>query len=380
MKVRLPKGLQKALEARHTSGALRSLQTSRGFVDLCSNDYLGLARILAMQAGEPSIGPGATGSRLVSGNTPDHEALERFLASFHGTESALLFGSGYEANIGLLGCLGSRTDTIVYDELCHASMRDGIRLSTARAFSFRHNDLDDLTSKLNAARGDVFVVVESVYSMDGDLAPLRELAELCTLRGAFLVVDEAHATGVYGDKGEGLVQALGLTDSLFARVHTFGKALGFRGAAVVGSRELHSYLQNFARSFIYSTAPDAGTLATISTAYGLQAEMKRERGALRELISQFRDLTRVFPNLSFLQSESPIQGVIIPGNERVLRVEEALAAGGFSARAIRSPTVPQGAERIRLCLHAFNTRDEIERALSIIASAVSEEVCSAHGA
>jgi 8-amino-7-oxononanoate synthase len=370
MKAPVPNGIISALNERRRSGALRTLIPHSSGVDLCSNDYLGLARIL--QTGATGTG-GATGSRLVSGNSNMHEELEHFLAAFHGAEGALLFGSGYEANLGLLGSLGKRTDTIIYDELIHASMRDGARLSPARSFSFRHNDPLDLRTKIANARGEVYVTVESLYSMDGDRAPLSEILSVCEEKGAFLLVDEAHATGVYGAHGEGIVQEQGLEDRVFARVHTFGKALGYRGAVVVGSEPLRSYLINFARSFIYSTAPDTATLETIRRAYELQASMTEERTQLKERITFFRDCAKSYPHLRFLESDSPIQGIILPGNDTVLRTEEKLASCGFFARAIRSPTVPIGQERLRLCLHAFNTHREIADALEIVASSQPRE-------
>ena len=377
-----PQGILNALAERQAAQALRRLvplDLGAG-VDLCSNDYLGLARFLgerdALQQVVlrqlPQNGVlGATGSRLVSGSSKAHCDLEHFIAQQHDCEAALLFGSGYEANLGLLGAIGSRSDTIIYDKLLHASMRDGVRLSLARSFSFKHNDLGDLRDKLMNARGERFVAVESLYSMDGDYAPLGELCAVCEEFGAFLIVDEAHATGVFGEQGQGLVQQAGLQERVFARVHTFGKALGFRGAVVVGSETLREYLINFARTFVYSTAPDLLSLALVRRAYEVSASMSRERSMLAALIEQVRALRGDFPNLEFIDSTSPIQGVIISGNDRVLAVEERLWAEGFFARAIRSPTVPLGRERIRLCIHAFNSIGEVRAALSVISAVLT---------
>ena len=380
MEDRNPKSIQEALRHRRETQALRRLVPVCGGVDLCSNDYLGLSRKLAELnlALESKHGMmGATGSRLVSGTTQAHEDLEDFLSQFHNASASLLFGSGYEANLGLLGSIGTRHDTIIYDEYLHASMRDGIRLSNARSYSFRHNDIEDLRRKISAARGDVFVAVESLYSMDGDTAPLRALCELCNEVGAHLIVDEAHATGVFGDHGEGLVQSLGLSSSVFARVHTFGKAVGYRGAIVVGSETLREFLINFARPFIYSTAPDLMTVRYIDVAYRLMSKAHQERAALRALVDGMRDLQRECISLKFLASDTPIQGVIIPTNEAVLAAEARLQDAGFFAKAIRSPTVPQGSERIRLCLHSFNTLEEVRESLAIIANVKAVEV--AHG-
>jgi 8-amino-7-oxononanoate synthase len=354
-----------ALSERESAGALRKLFDVEGRIDLCSNDYLGVSRKL-MQESIPLVDRiGATGSRLVSGDSPAHEELEAFLAQFHLTEAALVFGSGYEANLGLLSCLAGRGDTILFDDLCHASMRDGIRLSFARSYSFRHNDLDDLRLKLKSARGECFIAVESVYSMDGDRAPLRELCQIAEECGAYLIVDEAHATGIFGVCGEGLVQREGLSERVFARVHTFGKALGYRGACVVGSKDLRDYLINFARPFIYSTAPDALSLVVMRRAYEYAREAMSERKDLWELVAQFRNLRSEFPALEFLDAESPIQGIVIPGNRAVLGAERALLADGYAVRAIRSPTVPAGRERLRICLHSYNSIEEIRDVLTI---------------
>lgn len=379
MKPALPTSIVNALSERKHEVALRTLAINRGGVDLCSNDYLGLARVLGRQRSTGTNFGGATGSRLVSGNTEEHEELESFLAEFHASQGALLFGSGYEANIGLLSALGSRHDTVIYDELVHASMRDGVRLGQARSYSFRHNDPQDLRQKLKAARGEVYVAVESLYSMDGHQAPLREIAEVCRESGAFLIVDEAHATGVFGAQGEGLVEFHGLCNAVFARVHTFGKALGIRGGVVVGPAGLRHYLINFSRPFMYSTAPDARTLTTIRAAYELQAGMQAERRALFSLIRAFRAMRHEFPGLNFLESESPIQGIVVPGNPSVVAVEEALAQQGYFARAIRSPTVPRGTERLRLCLHAFNAEDELREALAVVQAALVPNSVVVHG-
>lgn len=379
MKPTPPKSILNALERRRKEDALRCLTVNQGGVDLCSNDYLGLARRLAKQAIPCQEMRGATGSRLVSGNTCEHEALEDFVAAFHCAESALLFGSGYEANVGLLSALGGRHDTVIYDELVHASVRDGVRLGLARSCSFRHNDVQHLREKINAARGEVYVAVESLYSMDGHEAPLRDLVDVCCEKGAFLIVDEAHATGVFGQRGEALVQSLGLEDSVFARVHTFGKALGFRGGVVLGAGQLRQYLINFSRPFIYSTAPDAASLATIRLAYELQAGMQAERAELFSLVARFRALRANFPSLQLLESCSPIQGILVPGNRAVLLAEQALAERGLFARAIRSPTVPAGSERLRICLHAFNSEEEVCSALGVVQDTLSREAQASNG-
>lgn len=381
MSARIPKTVLDALAERRATDALRALVPVEG-VDLCSNDYLGIARELAnlvpcLAAVKEAGVLGSTGSRLVSGTTGRHEAVEELLARFHRSEAALLLGSGYEANLGLLGSLGSRHCTILYDELVHASMRDGIRLSAARSYSFRHNDLEDLSKKLAQARGECFVAVESLYSMDGDCAPLVELCELCERHGAHLIVDEAHGTGIFGPEGEGLVQSLGLEARVFARVHTFGKAVGYRGAVIVGARQLREYLVNFARPFIYSTAFDLVSLWYIETAYAIMRKAHSQRATLSGLITKYRSLADEFSQRNTLRTNSPIQAVIVPTNRAVVGVERALAQEGFFAKAIRSPTVPAGRERIRICLHSFNTEDQLRKVFEVLSRSDSGEV--AHG-
>ena len=226
--------MKQRLAERQQAGLLRVLPPPLdGLTDFCSNDYLGLAHSLEQPSTQFA---GATGSRLISGNTTAAEELEMTIAQFHGAEAALLFPSGYTANIGLLPAISTRHDTIIYDKLLHASLRDGIGLSQSKAYSFAHNDLTDLERKLQIAKGEKWVVVESVYSMDGDQAPLEAMAQLCESYDANLIVDEAHGTGVLGQRGEGLVSALGLENKVWARVHTFGKAMGSHGAAVLGSK------------------------------------------------------------------------------------------------------------------------------------------------
>ena len=232
--------LMQKLTARKEENALRSLWVNDHLIDFCSNDYLGLAKSPSQDIGFLSAAAnwGATGSRLISGHSKAAVELEQFLAQFHQAEAALVYTSGYQANLGLLSCLTTRHDTLIYDQLIHASLREGIQLANGQAFNFRHNDLDDLRDKLERAKGRKLVIVESIYSMDGDAAPLEEMISICKSLGAELLVDEAHATGVFGNEGQGLVQALGLADQVWARVHTFGKAIGAHGAVVVGSAVL----------------------------------------------------------------------------------------------------------------------------------------------
>src|SRR5436190_3874515 len=249
--------LNKKIDERKEQNSFRQLSLPKGgMIDFCSNDYLGIVKndLLNRQSRfEQPDHSGATGSRLLTGNYKLIEETEQFIANFHNAEAGLIFNSGYDANVGLLSSVPQRGDTILYDYLSHASIRDGIRLSFAQSFSFQHNDLNDLEERLKKATGNIFVVTESVFSMDGDLCPLKDLVTLCEKYNANLIIDEAHATGVIGKKGEGFVQTLNLESKVFARIHTFGKAIGVHGAIVLGSTSLRDYLINFARSFLYST-------------------------------------------------------------------------------------------------------------------------------
>lgn len=355
------------LTARKEENALRSLTVNDHLIDFCSNDYLGLARSSSEDTGFLSapVNWGATGSRLISGHSKVAAELEQFLAQFHEAEAALVYTSGYQANLGLLSCLTTRHDTLIYDQLIHASLREGIQLAPGQAFNFRHNDLEDLRDKLERAKGRKLVIVESIYSMDGDAAPLPEIVSICKSLGAELLVDEAHATGVFGNEGQGLVQALGLADQVWARVHTFGKAIGAHGAAVLGSAVLQEFLINFSRSFIYTTALPDPLLARIHWAYQEMAAGKRIV-QLRERISQFKAELNPAIAKHFIPSDSPIQCVLVPGNASAKEMARELQVAGFDIRAILSPTVPKGRERLRICLHSFNTAKQIDELTTLI--------------
>ncbi|MRG45359.1 aminotransferase class I/II-fold pyridoxal phosphate-dependent enzyme [Chitinophaga sp. SYP-B3965] len=356
--------LETALNKRREQHAFRQLRLPGGKIDFCSNDYLGLARSERVQEEALTISRqlaqvhGSGGSRLLAGNYELVEEAERVLASFHETPAGLIYNSGYDANLGLFSAVPQKGDTIIYDQLIHASIRDGVRLSAAQSFSFIHNSVEDLQKKILAVDGRVFVAVESVYSMDGDMALLAEITALCDKLGAFLIVDEAHATGVIGPKGEGLMQALGL--SCFARVHTFGKAVGCHGAIVLGSVALRDFLINFSRSFIYTTALPPHAVAVILAAYDIFPDMHLERAHLSSLIAQFR---KGVPGAA---SETPIQVVMAPGNEQARQLAHNLQQEGLDVRAILHPTVPRGQERLRVVLHSFNTAADVERLITAI--------------
>ena len=357
-----PKFLQ-LLENRKESGSYRSLSLFTDFVDFYSNDYLGLSRPSSLVSRHPSLLPctsslGSTGSRLISGNSFEAETCENFLATFFQSEAALVFNSGYDANIGLFSSVPQKGDTVIYDALIHASIRDGIRLSLAKSYSFAHNDLHDLEKKLTRSEGSVFVAVESLYSMDGDICLLDEVINLCAKYNAYLIVDEAHAVGVFGEDGKGL----SYQKEVFARIVTFGKAYGFHGAAVLGSEDVKNYLVNFARSFIYTTALPMQDYVLIQQ----QIEASSDN-TLRIQLQSNIDFFRSRLNYQGVSADnSPIQIIEVPGVENVLSLAKRLQGNNFAVKAILSPTVPEGQERIRICMHAFNTKAEIEKLTEIL--------------
>ena len=356
--------LDKKLQERNENNSLRSLILNENLIDFSSNDYLGLSQ---SEKAKQTIADyfleikdyklGSTGSRLLSGNSAFAEELEKEIAFFHQAEAGLLFNSGYDANLGLFSCVPQKGDTIICDEHIHACIIDGARLSLANRYTFVHNDLKSLENKLQNSKGNIFIAVESIYSMDGDAAPLTEIAALARKYKANLIVDEAHATGIFGKNGQGLIQHLGLENEVFARVITFGKALGCHGAVVLGSEKLKTYLINFARSFIYTTAMPLHSLVTIRAMY---VEMGKQ-----ENIQQLKNNIELFKSqlsgssLNLIESASAIQCVVIPGNEDCKDMSSRLQTNGFDVRPILSPTVAKGKERLRICLHTFNSHEEI---------------------
>ena len=358
--------LQQKLLNRKEQNAFRQLRLPENKIDFCSNDYLGIVKNNVLNHLSPDIGSlatGSTGSRLLAGNYTLIENTEKQIASFHSSEEAVIYNSGYDANVGVLSCVPQRGDTVLYDYLSHASIRDGIRLSFAQSFSFAHNNLTELEVLLKKAKGNVFVVTESVFSMDGDTCPLTAITALCKQYNAHLIIDEAHATGVVGAKGEGLVQQLGLQNEIFCRIHTFGKAVGCHGAAVLGSRQLKDYLINFSRSFIYSTALPEQSVAHISAAYASFPAMQKERSHLQQLIQHFQSASIVFEKFV---SHTPIQVVMVPGNDAVKLLSQKLQQANLDVRPILYPTVSKGMERLRIVLHAFNTMEELNQLIALL--------------
>lgn len=356
--------LQNKLENRKKVGTYRSLQTCDDKIDFWSNDYLGFARSAGLKEHikflTENANYGATGSRLISGNSIFVEELEQEIAQYHDAESALIFNSGYDANLGLFSCIAAIDDTIFYDDLVHASIHDGLKLSRAQTVSFQHNNLIDLEHKLSQQTiGNAFIAIESVYSMDGDVAPLNEFVILAEKYGAAIIIDEAHGTGSFGQNGGGLVDELGLEKRIFARVHTYGKAMGAHGSAILGSLTLRNYLINYARSFIFTTALPTHSLLAVKGGYDWLKKHPELRVKLKQNIAFFIENARTFFGNKLLKSDTAIQSVIIPGNENAKRVAAAAQEAGYAVKAIVFPTVPKGQERIRICLHAFNTEEEI---------------------
>lgn len=344
--------LSKKINKRVNENAFRALQLPTNSIDFCSNDYLGIAANQLLKISNVEYNHGSKGSRLLSGNYDLVVEVEKQIAKFHDADAALIFNSGYDANIGLLSSVPQRGDTILYDYFCHASIRDGIRLSFAQSHSYIHNDLNDLEKKLSHANGNIFVVTESVFSMDGDKSDLFSLIQLTNKYNAHLIVDEAHATGVIGDLGEGLVQSINLQQQVFARMHTFSKALGCHGAVVLGSVQLKNYLINFSKSLIYTTALPPMSLAAIQQTYQLFPGLKKERTQINSLIQQFQQASIQFEKLT---SETPIQIIVVPGNNEVKQLAKKLQNEQFDIRPILYPTVVKNTERLRVTLHAFNT-------------------------
>jgi 8-amino-7-oxononanoate synthase len=386
---RFPKSLSHKIELRIQSNSLRKLPLPNNLIDFSSNDYLGFSKNKAIFEKTHQylletncLQNGATGSRLLSGNHTIYTDAENYISKFHQTESALIFNSGYDANVGFFSSVPQKGDLILYDELCHASIRDGIQLSNAKSYKFKHNDFEDLERLIQRCQTEqactersrsveIYIVTESVFSMDGDCPNMEELVSVLEKYGCYLVVDEAHALGVFGSTGKGLIQMLDLQNQVFARIMTFGKGLGCHGAAIVGSQELKSYLVNFARSFIYTTGLSPHSVATILIAYQALETEKKTIENLRENIVHFNQEKNILGlKPMFVRSKSAIQSAIIPGNQNVKSIASQLQIKGFDVKAILSPTVPEGQERLRFCIHSFNSKEEISEVLGLLSTFV----------
>jgi 8-amino-7-oxononanoate synthase len=369
-KRKFPKKLADLISVRKENFSLRKLNYNYPIIDFSSNDYLGFSShgLLneELQSLKTSIKVGSTGSRLISGNSSLFNEVETEIAAFHHDESALIFNSGYDANVGLLSSVPQKGDLILYDELIHASIIDGVRLSFATHYKFEHNSIIDLEQLLKRHKNSfngIYIVVESVYSMDGDCSPLKEIVALTKTYNSNLIVDEAHAIGVLGQQGRGLCNELNIEKDCFARIYTYGKALGCHGASVVGSNDLKEYLINYARSFIYTTAMPEHSLLAIKAAYIL-LEKTNEIEELKKNIEYFNN--QLISNQDFIESKSAIHCVLKSGNIAVQQLEEKLSKENFFVKSIKSPTVKTHQERIRICLHSFNTKEEIDKLLLLI--------------
>jgi len=364
------------LEGLQADGRYRRLNLPQG-VDFCSNDYLGLGR---EPAGHDDIGgltPSARlpqsglASRLLRGHHAVWERVEGSLADWHGVEAALMLTSGYVANEGLLATVIEPHDFVASDELNHASIIDGLRLSKAERFLFRHNDLDHLANGLRIAaqeRRQLFVVTESLFGMEGDRAPLAGLAEVCERYQAHLIVDEAHATGCFGPEGSGLVDEAGLRGRILASVHTGGKALGVMGAYICGSALLRELLINRCRHFIFTTALPAVVGAWWLDAIERVRKASSRRRWLHEAAACFRQELRKHGITTV--GHDFIVPVLVGDDSRAVAAAEQLQAAGWDVRAIRPPTVPEGTARLRISIHA----DHDAAVLTALARAVSDAV------
>ena len=341
----------------------------REVVNFSSNNYLGIANhpelAAAAKAAIDRYGCGSGASRLISGNMTLHEELENRLARFKGTEAALVFNSGFQANTGVISTLAGESDAIFSDALNHASIIDGSRLARAKIFVYAHNDLDQLETALSHAASfrRKLIVTESIFSMDGDEAPLMAIVELAEKYGAIVMVDEAHATGIFGAGGAGVVQKLGLGNRVLVQMGTLGKALGGFGAYIAGSRGLCDLLINRCRSFIFTTSLPPAVMAMAMAALDL---VKREPERRQALWNNCRSLKEGLRSLGFElgASESPILPLIIGDATECMRFSEKLLENDVFAQGIRPPTIPPGTSRLRITLMATHTREQIERALA----------------
>jgi len=346
---------QEQLEKRRQKGNLRQLKSHSKEIDFFSNDYIHFAKKVT----HISAPHGSTGSRLLSGSSSNALQLENEIADFHKSEAALLFNSGYTANLGLLSCICSRHDTLLLDKYAHASLLDGAGMSGAKVLKYEHNDLDDLRKKATKGTGRLFIVTESVFSMDGTQPNVEELDKICLELNAQLILDCAHGVNEYFKPA--MYNGL---KSLVARIMTYGKALGAHGAAVLCSEELKEFLVNFSRPFIYTTALSPFTVELIRSRYDSVGSRQGEKERLDQNVAYF--IRNKSQEKNWIKSESHIQSYLVSGNERVTGLSEFLRKNGISCAPIKSPTVPKGRERIRFCLHSFNINEEMNHLFELI--------------
>jgi 8-amino-7-oxononanoate synthase len=377
----LKRRLEQNLEALDREGLRRTLRPASG-VDLSSNDYLALAHhpLLKRRMAEAALehGCGSTGSRLLRGEHPSFSRLEERFAAFKGTSRSLYFSSGYLANLAVLSTFAESGDVIFSDERNHASLIDGARLARARRVVYPHNDVVALERLIHEHRpeGRAFVVTESLFSMDGDFAPLRQLAALCRSMDAAMIVDEAHAVGIYGERGSGLIERSGADGGVFVSVNTAGKALGVAGAFVAGSSLAIETLVQRARPFIFSTAAPPAIAAALDASLELIEIEPARRTCLLDRAHHLRGRLRA-SGVAVPEDDSPIIPVLIGTNERAVAVAEEMQRAGFDVRAIRPPSVPAGTARLRISVNAGLTEDVLDRFAAALGAALQESACAA---
>lgn len=344
----------------------------RHLLSFCSNDYLGLANhpsnIEALRNALPETGLGGAASHLICGHHDAHHRLEERLAAFTQRSSALFFSTGYMANLGVISAMAGRGDTIFSDRLNHASIIDGCILSRATVRRYPHGDVTALENMLSQTSGHKLVVTDGVFSMDGDVAPLKELAAVCRAHDALLVVDDAHGLGVLGPQGRGSAAAQGLSeDDVPILIGTLGKAVGTSGAFVAGPQVLTDYLVQKARTYIYTTAMPPALAAATCASLDLIELGNERRAHLERLVARFRGGARQL-GYQLMPSDTPIQPILVGDNWAALALSEALEARGLLVTAIRPPTVPEGESRLRVTFSASHTPEDVDRLLEGLAA------------
>lgn len=354
------------INQRKEQHLFRQLTLPGDQIDFCSNDYLGIIRNRLLRNRPTGLHTGSGGTRIYSGNYRLIEEVENRIAGFHDAEAAVIFSSGYDANIGVLASVPQKDDTLLFDECSHPSVKDGAKISAAQAYTFAHNDVHDLAEKLKSAKGNRFVFTEAIFDVDGSMAPLDDIARVTRLYGAHLIVNESHSIGLYGDKGQGLIHELGLEEAVFARIHGFGNACGCHGGIVMGSERLKDYLVNFCQQLLHSTSLSEQTVSTIWESYKILPQLWQEREHLATIISTFQDADLPFEKTP---SVTPIQHLLIKGVEEVQQLAAQIGEAGYDVRPVMYPSVPLGEERLRIVLHSFNTRGEVSWLIQAINAA-----------
>lgn len=380
--------ISKELIKLDSSDLLRKMQASKpngnkieidgnSLINFSSNNYLNLSEELSIikssQEYLKKYGTGSQASRLITGTFPIHEELERKLSEFKKSESALIFGSGFLTNVGVISAIASRSDTVFADKLCHASIMDGIVLSRAKLKRFKHNDISDLRKLLKShkTQGKKIIITESVFSMDGDIAPLREICEIANEYDAVIIIDEAHSTGIFGPSGCGLVNELGLKNCVNITMGTFSKAFGSYGGYVACSKEMKSYLVNKARSFIYTTSLPPSVIGAISEAIEYLMNNSDLGVDLLEKANYFRDLLKN-AGLNTGESKSQIIPIIVGDNDKAISFSNLLQQRGIKVNAIRPPTVPKGTARLRFSVTRSHSFDQLKKTFEIVVDSAKE--------